>query len=157
MPGQIGHRQPELRGEQLGDPHAVGAQRGERPGRAAELHASARSRSSRSALDLPGHQREPARRLEPERDRQRLLQQRAPGHQRVRGAARPAPAQAAPYRAARRSSRSSPARIWSIGAVSIASWLVAPQWTYAARLGPDRSVSIRTSGIAGVPASAASR
>ena len=81
VPGQHRLGEAELRG-QLGEhPRPVLAERGERAGRAAELRRRGAPPASRSAR--VEQRRQPAGGLEPERRRQRLLQQRAAGHQRV--------------------------------------------------------------------------
>ena len=83
VPGQQRHRQPQLLAQEADHRRPGRAQRRQRAGGATELHREPRAADvfepGRRAVEAP----EPARCLEPERDRQRLLQQRAPGHQRL--------------------------------------------------------------------------
>ncbi len=98
---------------------------------------------------------EPARGLQPERDRQRVLQQRPPATRVSRwAAARPTAASAA---ASRSSSSGASARCaTSMAAESSTSWLVAPRCTAPPAGSGTAAVSARTSGMTGLPPSAAS-
>ena len=98
-------------------------------------------RSTRSSFEPaprvlePGH---PARGLEPERDRHRLLEQRAPRHRRVAVGARERPRPRSRAAARSSSSGSSARAVTSIAAVSRMSWLVAPRCTCAGGRALDR-------------------
>ena len=115
---------------------------GRRAGRACPRRRRTRPRAGRADPDEPRGARrgarQPAGRLQPERGRHRVLEQRPPGHRRRDGAGR-----AGRHSAARGSSsaqtRPSPRRATSMAAVSITSWLVAPKWKKAADARPAAS------------------
>ena len=131
------------------------AERGERSRRAAELHGEPRRAGRRPgapATSSSAGRSSPAA-FSPNVIGQRLLQQRAPGHQRVAVAV----GQRRPPRRRRRarSSSSGPSArcATSIAAVSRMSWLVAPRWTWSRGRALHARPSARcTSGTTGLPA-----
>ena len=74
VPGRVGQRQVEQRGEPLVDVEAALAERRERAGGAAELHDQRLAAQPLAAARARGRARRIAGELEPERHRQRVLQ-----------------------------------------------------------------------------------
>ena len=126
--GASGKRQVEQRREPLGDAHAAVAERRKRAGGAAELQRQRLAAQPQQPLARARQRRGIAGELEPERHRQCVLQ---PGA-RHRGVRRWRPASVVkPSMARSRSaiSASIASRSSSTSAVSMTSWLVAPQCT----------------------------
>ena len=85
VPGHRRHWKVEERAQPRRDVEAVGAERRQRAGGAAELqHSSGLSSADSSAVRRACERVEPAGSLQTERDRRRLLQPRASGHGRAR-------------------------------------------------------------------------
>ena len=87
VPGDRRCAQPELVGERCHHPDALGAERGERADRPAELHHRDLFAQARKAGAMTLQRREPERALEAEGDRQRVLEVGAAGHRGVAVAA----------------------------------------------------------------------
>ena len=83
VPGRVGQRQVEQRGEPLGDAEAVLAQRGQRARGAAELQRQRFAAQPQQPLARAPQRRGIAGKLEPERHRQRVLHQRARDRERA--------------------------------------------------------------------------
>ena len=149
VPRQHRLRQIELLRVRVQHGEPVVAERGERPGRAAELRGQAHVGEAVARVDDPD---EPARRLQPERRRHGLLQQRAAGHDgcamlvgELRAGGRHAVELAARRSPSRRARRARPRCRGCPGS-----------WRRDARRS-DRSRNLRTSGSTGLPARRPSR
>ena len=81
VPGDLRLGEPELLRERTQHGRTVIAERGERSHSAAELHGEPLAPDGVQAIGDLVERLGPPGRLEPERDRERVLQQRSPGHQ----------------------------------------------------------------------------